>query len=165
MNLALVVVALVACAAVAAWVLWPLWRGVALLDPVDPRAVALLARRESILASLRDIDADHADGRLGDAAHAAMRGDLVRQGSAVLAALDSLEADSVSRTRDFLEDLEAEIAAIHGTPASRVGRDAGDDTDDTGAIRICGACGRRAVAGDAFCSKCGMVLGAGDGGS
>ncbi len=110
-GLALLALAAGALAGVVAWVVRPL-RGAALpLDPPDPRAVALLARREAILASLRDLDADHADGRLGDADHAALRQDLVAQGVATLAALDRLADANAGRAAELAAAIEAEVAA------------------------------------------------------
>ena len=50
---------------VSAYVALPLWRGVTPIAPPDPRAVELLARREAILATLRDLDADLADAPSG----------------------------------------------------------------------------------------------------
>lgn len=182
MSVALVALALAACAAVAGWVLLPLWRGATTLEHVDPRVVALLARRESILASIRDVDADLVAGRLDAAAHATMRDDLVRVGANVLAALDAIEADATHRTRDYLRRLEDEVAALRGvarvvdspntgaTPGSdaRVDDDdtrvAGDDTQAVGGYAQaagsdpCPGCGRRVALGDRFCARCGRPL-------
>ena len=108
--LAFLLVAGILLVGVTAWVVRPLLGGAMPLDPPDPRAVALLARREAILASLRDLDSDHAEGRLGDADHAALRQDLVAQGVATLAALDRLAEASAGRTAELAAAVEAEVA-------------------------------------------------------
>jgi hypothetical protein len=97
---------------VTVWVVRPLLGGAVMLDPPDPRAVALLSRREAILASLRDLDSDHTEGRLGDADHAALRQELVAQGVATLAALDRLAEASAGRTAELAAAVEAEVAAV-----------------------------------------------------
>lgn len=84
--------ALLALAFALAWVAAPLWRGAPAPTADDPRVVALLAEREAILAALRDLDADAADGRLAPDDHRALRVETVARGAAVLAALDAVAA-------------------------------------------------------------------------
>jgi len=158
MDLSLIILAVLVTLVVAAWVVAPLVRGVVTLDPPEPRAVALLARREAILASLRDLDADHADGRLGAADHAALRRDLVARGAATLAALDRLAADAAGRAAALAADVEAEVEALGG------GARAGVAASDGVANIRCPVCGRQGGAGDRFCAGCGRRLGGeGDG--
>lgn len=162
------------CVAAVAWVVWPVLRGTFPLAPPDPRAVALLARREAILANLRDLDADRADGRLGEAEHARLRAEVVQQGAAVLAALDRIAASAASRTDALVAALEADIgAAARGAPeppapdapapAAAMPPAALATTPamqpDTAAVAMCPACGKRARAGDRFCAACGQPLG------
>lgn len=104
-------------AAVAWWVSMPLRRGELPLDAPDQRAVALLAQREAVLASLRDLEADHASGRVADAPYAAQRTELVTRGAATLAALDAVAADLGGRAAALAEAIEAEVAAASGSRA------------------------------------------------
>jgi hypothetical protein len=132
---------------VAAYVAAPLWRGVVPVAPPDPRAVALLARREAVLAALRDLDADLADGRLGADDHAAQRAEVAARGAAVLTALDELAAETAGESAAISATIEHEVAALSRSAAD--GR--------TGA---CPDCGRATAPGDRFCPGCGRALGA-----
>jgi len=82
--------AALAAAAVTAWVLRPL-RGGAAHRPARPGAPpALAAERDAALALLRDLDADHADGRLGEADWTLLRAEALARAAAAVAALDAL---------------------------------------------------------------------------
>lgn len=111
-QVALVVAAIALVAGLVAWVGLPLWRGDAGGDVPDPRVVALLAEREATLAALRDLDADHADGRVTDADYAALRAEAVARGAAALDALDALARDAAGRNARLLEAVEREVAAL-----------------------------------------------------
>ncbi len=103
--------------AVWAWVLAPLWRGGHSAAGPDPRVIGLLAEREAALASLRDLDADAADGRIGPADHARLRAETIAQGASILAALDRLaegEAGSAAQRTAWIESELARRAATRG---------------------------------------------------
>lgn len=179
LHLALLGAGVIACLAAVAWVVLPVARGTVPLAPPDPRVVALLARREAILANLRDLDADRADGRLGEAEHARMRADVVQQGADVLAALDRISAMATRRAETLLAALEADVSARLGTltptarpatgdagppaPARPATDDAGPPaptrpaTDDAGPLAPAPP-----VAVPAVCAECGAVARAGD---
>jgi hypothetical protein len=131
-------------AVVATWVALPLIRGVPDAPSADPRAVALLAEREAVLATLRDLDADHAAARLDEVSYQAMRADAVERGVRVLGALDALETARAGETADLVAEIEREIAARAAAPAVRVER--------------CARCGRAVAADDRFCAGCGEPL-------
>lgn len=171
LHLALLGAGVIACLAAVAWVVLPVARGTVPLAPPDPRVVALLARREAILANLRDLDADRADGRLGEAEHARLRADVVQQGADVLAALDRISAVAARRAETLLAALEADVSARLGTSAATI-RPAPDDTGPLAPIRpaalpvlpvaapaVCAECGAVARAGDRYCAACGHPLG------
>lgn len=135
-----------AAVAVVAWVARPLFGGPMPLDTPDPRAVALLARREVALSTLRDLDADHDEGRIEDAAYQGLRAQVVAEGASTLAALDRLAETAAGRSADLAARVASDLAA-------RVGADtvAGDASK-------CPSCGQTARPGDAFCSRCGAPL-------
>jgi hypothetical protein len=110
-ELVAIAVVAVSAGAVVLWVLRPLLEGPQPMDTLDPRVVALLSRREAVLAGLRDLDADHADGRLGDEAYEALRGEMVADGATALAALDRLAASTAGRTEELTARVEADVAA------------------------------------------------------
>lgn len=175
-HVALLGAGALACVGAVAWVVWPVLRGTFPLAPPDPRAVALLARREAILANLRDLDADRADGRLSEAEHARLRAEVVMQGTAVLAALDRIAATAASRTDALVAAIEADVgAAARGAPEPGAEPEApapavamppnasataaAVQPDAAAAAAMCPACGKRAREGDRFCAACGQPLG------
>jgi hypothetical protein len=134
---------------VAMYVGRPLLGGAAALDPVDPRAVALLTEREAVLATIRDLDADHAGGRLPESDYQRLRAESVQRGVTLLAALDGLAAEAAGATAALSAELEAEVAAARGATGARPPG------------QYCPACGHACGAADRFCGGCGQTLPAG----
>jgi hypothetical protein len=144
-----------ACAAMATVVVWavrPLFGPVAGPRPPDPRAAALLARREALLAALRDLDADVGDGRIAQADYPSIRADLVRRGAEVLAALDDL-----SERPAGCSPLPAAAAApVEAAPAAEA------LVADEAVSACCRACDQDLAPGDRFCRRCGAAVTPGD---
>jgi hypothetical protein len=141
----------------AAWISLPLWRGGAPVLPPDPRAVALLAEREAVLATLRDLDADLAAGRITAEEHAPLRARAVQRGVVTLAALDRLEADYAGQAARLAAAIEADVVAARqaeARPAPAGG--AGAPGRSTGA---CGRCGGSLGPADPACGRCGQPVG------
>ena len=136
--------ALAAIVATAAWIAWPLLLGRVPADPPDARAVALLARRESALATLRDLELDYADGRLKEVDYRASRERTIAEGAAALAALDSLNEDLAGRSGALAARVESDVASARGA--------------GTEEARECGQCGQVAAVSDRYCSSCGARL-------
>lgn len=128
---------------VATWVIAPLFQGVVPEGRTDDKIVRLLARREAVLASLRDLDADYEDDRLGERDYDRLRSDALAEGAAILGALEEL-AQGADR------EIEAAIARIEEEVAGRRG--------GSSAARACPDCGRVAAAGDTYCARCGVRL-------
>jgi hypothetical protein len=146
----------------------------------EPGAIDhLLFERERLLAQLRDLDFDHATGKIGAGDHAAQRAQLVAQGVAILKQLDAaapgagvagdaqpgsspdgVEA-AVARARAGMRQappvaaagsddaLEALIAQRRQTPAA--------PATDARLALACHQCGAAVNANDRFCPKCGAV--------
>jgi hypothetical protein len=137
------------------------------------RADQLAAERESLLTALRDLDFDHATGKIGDEDYAPQRAQLVAQGVAVLKQLDgvlskSKEAFSPAAgegTVSAEDEIERAIAARRKTQAAP---NAADQIEAEVAARrkpaptanavTCPHCGAAAKPGDRFCPKCGQTL-------
>lgn len=154
----LILLALAGALALLAWVLAPMWQGAAPFAPPDPRAVALLARRQAALASLRDLDADFAAGRLPEAEYRALRASVVAEGAATLAALDHLAAASAADSAELVAGIEAEVAAA-GAPSARPSPSAGDHAGARPPeARPCPNCGRPSEPDARFCAACGRAL-------
>ena len=125
----------------------------------------LLAEEEKVLATLQELDLDHAMGKVLSGDYQAQRAALVAQGAAVLKAIDEAElTGSLGRTeaarpmtgearpaaaqpRSEQDEIEAEIARRRRVKGSQSG--------------TCGQCGKPVVPGDQFCSHCGSPLAAG----
>jgi hypothetical protein len=133
------------------WIATPVVKGVVSTSEPDPRAVALLARREAVLASLRDLEADHRDGRLSDQQYNDLRKRALAEGAATLAALDSIAEQSETRAAKVVAELEAELAKAGGGD-----RPVAEPVDR--AVNFCPACGERCGSGDRFCAGCGERL-------
>lgn len=137
----------------------------------------LIAERESVLNALRDLDFDHATGKLTTEDHAAQRGELVARGAAILKELDALSATETADTpEDALEaairarrttaetsppadPIEAAIAQRRRAPVAPTnGGHAKTSNVRTAGSRTCPKCGRAAQAADRFCAKCGTPL-------
>ena len=103
------------------WILRPLWSGEADAFGTDPRVVALLAEREVALADLRDLDADHLDGRIAGEDHQRLRGDVLARGAEILAALDGLAADEAGGVARRAAWVEAELERMLDESSSGVG--------------------------------------------
>lgn len=157
-----------------AWVLAPIWRGGLPVEAPDPRVLALLERREALLASLRDLDDDHRDGLVDARSHAGLRADLLQRGGEILAALDRLADERAGESSRLGAELEAEIAALvrdagssearsgdagpAGHAAAAMGTEGdGDPQGGTAEPRACAGCGRRLAADARFCDACGQA--------
>jgi cytochrome c-type biogenesis protein CcmI len=87
-----VALALVVAGVIAALVLAPVLRGrTEGPAPEDPRMADLEARREAKYRELRDLEADHAAGKLSDADFERTRGELRAEAVAILAQIDDLQ--------------------------------------------------------------------------
>ena len=120
----------------------------------DP-ASHLAAERETLLAALRDLDFDHATGKINTEDYTAQRAQLVAQGVNVLKNMDRLRAGGrpAGATAELQTpvDLEAQIEAR--VAARRRGQSA-----KPASAGFCPQCGSPFQADDRFCHKCGASL-------
>lgn len=141
----------------------------------------LLARRESLYTQIRELDFDHATGKITDADHAPLRAQLVAEAADVLRRIDALSVAAPAGQDDELEaaiaarrkrrpaavassddDLEAAIAARRKRKPETAARLDAELEAEIAARRKtlnCPACGKPIQAGDAFCAKCGTPIG------
>jgi RNA polymerase subunit RPABC4/transcription elongation factor Spt4 len=131
-------------------------------------ADALLFRRERLLIQLRDLDFDHATGKIADDDYAAQRAGLVAEGVEVLKALDTLglsAAPSNGAAGSPEDEIEAAIAQARGLAplppdeaveaAVRAARQTAPAAPAAATARACGNCGAGVQPDDRFCPKCG----------
>jgi hypothetical protein len=92
--------------AVAAFVLWPLLRSQRqLVVSVPARIADLQARRQYLVQAIRDVDFDHASGKMLDEEYEETRGKYVREAAIVLRDLEK-EAGG------FDEEIDVEILQL-----------------------------------------------------
>jgi hypothetical protein len=145
----------------------------------ESRLETLLARRESLYTQIRELDFDHATGKITDADHAPLRARLVDEAADVLRQIDALtgaapsadalEAAIAARRKRKLPtaasvdaDIEAAIAARRKRQPETTASDEADLEAVIAAHRkklTCPNCGKPVNAGDAFCAKCGAAIG------
>ncbi|MBP1623300.1 MAG: hypothetical protein H6Q07_1320 [Acidobacteria bacterium] len=141
-----------ACAALVlvagCYILFPLFRqakGTPELDlPDETDLDRLLDRKAVVYRSLRDLDFEHAMGRLSDADYQRLQADYKNDAALLLQELDQL-GDS----EDLDKSIERDIAARKTAPAA--------PGTERKAYR-CPSCGAETVPGKKYCADCGKRL-------
>ena len=111
----------------------------------------LLAERDGIYATLRDLELDRQLGKLDEADYNALRDKYMTQASNVLQRLDALQGKGAAAGANAA--LEQEISARRKTQ-DRKNKSANANPSEG----FCRNCGRPYKVGDKFCSKCGRAL-------
>jgi len=104
---------------------------------------ALIAQREAALTELRDLDFDHATGKVGDDDYTEQRARLVAKGATVLRQLAERKDAPATEPEDEIEQL---ITVRRATRRKKP------------APTICPHCAARITPDDRFCAKCGTKL-------
>lgn len=140
--------------------------------------LSLEAQRESLYTQIRELDLDHATGKVNDEDYTRLRVDLVAQAAVVLKQIDGVAqppAASTGAAPAGEDDVEALIAARRKTrsalAATTSAAPKAADADAEAAIAArrksatpaagelkCPQCGKPITADDAFCAKCGTAL-------
>jgi ribonuclease HII len=173
-----ILIGLVILAAIAFYVSRPLVqaRGAANVD--DTVALTLEAQRESLYTQIKELDLDHATGKVNNEDYTRLRAELVAEAAAVLKQIDGvLQAPAPTPLQAVAagDDVEAMIAARRKTRSnttttrSAAPKTAEADLEAAIAARRktapavasdlkCPQCGKPINADDAFCAKCGAAL-------
>jgi hypothetical protein len=159
MDIGSLLLALALLLLVAAFVARPLIEQVAHRNGAsnDLPADDLIARRETVLVELRDLDFDHSTGKVSAADYQTQRARLVAQGADILRALDQFSSPQSPNPQRTLDDeIESLVAARRkgraATPAPR-GAAASHRLGS-----FCPQCGQPVVANDKFCAHCGAKI-------
>lgn len=148
MDFLLAFAVLIAALAVLAY---PLYR--AQRQPVRINASTLdnlLAERDGIYATLRDLETDKELGKLDDADYNALREKYMTQAAAVLQELDLLRGQGSAAAASA--EIETQVAALRKSPVTK------RTSARASSGRHCKNCGRACDEGDKFCAKCGHAL-------
>jgi hypothetical protein len=122
-------------------------------DEAASAAGDLITQREAILIELRELDFDHAIGKISDDDHAAQRARLVARGAELLRLLDKLPADEAPGPAG---DLDAEIERL--VSARRKPQAPAAARRQLAASARCPSCRRPTALDDKFCPHCGAKL-------
>ncbi len=118
---------------------------------VNPRLSQLQAQRDRVLDALREMDMDHAMGKLPEPDYRAERAALAAYGASVLRQIDDL--GGLSALQDEVgSGLEAELEAAVARLRQPVSTAESQD-------KFCTRCGEAVMIGDRFCANCGEPIG------
>lgn len=125
-------------------------------------AEALLAEREALLVALRDLDFDHAVGKITTEDYTPQRAQLAAQAVAVLKQMDALGLSPATETVEAqIERAVASRRAAAAPPTADAQMEAAiaarRQTAPAGGA-VCAHCHTPAGADDRFCAKCGRAL-------
>jgi hypothetical protein len=177
-----ILIGLIILAGSAYYIIRPLRRPRAGARSADA-VLSLEAQRDAVYVQIKELDLDHATGKVNDDDYARLRAELVAQAAQILKQIDGVvppAAIPVSaaaagvplRSADTAvdADVEAMIAACRKTRSAKAAPPAALDTDVEAAIAArrkttpaavsltCPTCGKPIKADDAFCAKCGTAL-------
>ncbi|HTP09117.1 MAG TPA: zinc ribbon domain-containing protein [Anaerolineae bacterium] len=176
MDILAIPIGLILLAALVFYISRPLLQARRAVKSDGADALPLEAQRESLYTQIKELDLDHATGKVNDQDYTRLRADLVAQAAAVLKQIDgvlrqpapvaapvaaddvesliaarrktrsSMAATKVAASKTTDGDIEAVIAARRKTPAPAA------------SALTCPHCGKPINADDAFCAKCGTAL-------
>lgn len=134
-----------------AFVAYPLFRctdelDVAFVGNTDPLWEGLVTQRDATYSAIKDLENDHAMGKLSDADYRSLRAKYEMKAVAILQELDNLNGStSIGRSGAPSEDsIEREVVRLRRAP--------------TNASLVCPKCETPYAADDVFCAKCGTSL-------
>ena len=159
-----------------ALVAYPLFRrsdelDVAFVGLSDPVLENLVTQRDATYSAIKDLENDHAMGKLSDQDYRSLRAKYEMKAVAILQELDAFSGskpDGKSSANDEL--IENEVARLRrGSPSGSLKCPkcgTAHTADDVFCAKCgtslrgarCPSCGKRAALGDKFCSKCGATI-------
>lgn len=137
---------------------YPLYR--ARTQPIAVNASTLddlLAQRDGVYATLRDLDTDRQLGKLDTADYTALREKYMARAADIMRELDTLRGEGDGKAAS--EEIEQEVAALRKrSPVVAKKPQAKKEIAPETEKMFCTNCGRAYTPGDKFCAKCGHAL-------
>jgi hypothetical protein len=141
------------------------------LSANEHRASSLLAERDRVLDSIRELDMDYAMGKISPEDYGDQRGGLLRRGAEILRQLDEMAPNIPLPETGHPPELDAGLlpqgfAAVASTPVSTLEFDyelenlvsARRQSRSIKAAGFCHRCGNPIHQKDRFCSRCGATV-------
>lgn len=159
-NLELIVTLLILSAAFLA-LAYPLYRARTQALTVNASTLDdLLAERDGVYATLRDLELDKQLGKLDDADYYALHEKYMARAAVLLRELDTLRGEGDGK--DASAEIEKEVAALRNKTTDN-GQQTTDNSKTLSVTRHpsdlhCTNCGRPYKPGDKFCARCGRAL-------
>ncbi|MBI5035124.1 MAG: zinc ribbon domain-containing protein [Chloroflexi bacterium] len=159
-----------------ALVAYPLFRrsedlDVAFVGVSDPVYENLVTQRDATYSAIKDLENDHAMGKLSDHDYRSLRAKYEMKAVAILQELDAFSGSKSDHTPTANDELiESEVARLRRNSASGAMNcpkcGTAHTADDVFCAKCgtslrgvrCPSCGKRAALGDKFCSKCGATI-------
>lgn len=181
MELFAILMGIVLLAGLAFYVSRPLLQAKRLAKAGSADAFSLEAQRESLYTQIKELDMDHATGKVNDEDYAPLRAELIAQAADVLKQIDGVGTTSADSPAPATtpaavqaDEVEAMIAARRKTRSASAAKPADVNVEAAIAARrktaapaasassvdspTCPTCGKPINADDAFCAKCGSAL-------
>ena len=129
------------------------WQGTGTLDN-------LLAQRDGLYASLRDLDQDLALGKLDNADYERLKARYMMRAAETLARLDAIRAETQRSDDELTKSIEKEVLALRGKikPKRQAPAAGKANVQVKAAAGYCRNCGAPHQSGDKFCTRCGQKL-------
>jgi hypothetical protein len=126
----------------------------------------LLAHRDGVYATLRDLDMDRQLGKLDAADYHALREKYMTRAAEILEQLDALRGESISLSNASVQEASAEIERQVAALRRRTSNDKeriepqnrSASVSHRSSLLRCTSCGRPYSAGDQYCAQCGHAL-------
>lgn len=137
---------------------YPLYRAHAQTVTVNASTLDdLLAERDGVYATLRDLELDRQLGKLDAADYNALHEKYMMRAAQILQELDTLRGKGAGEEAGA--EIEKEVAALRQKTTDDRRRTASKQEQEAGKKELrCANCGRPYSAGDKFCARCGRAL-------
>ena len=145
--------ALLLAALAITYVVWPLWQGDTTLHLADDSVLAeLLARKDAVLLSIKELEFDYQTGKLSSEDFERLNSRLRQQAIGLLRQIETSAPDSAAL------EAELEAAILHQRQTAKQPMATVRTGTAVGDRRFCPQCGNAVTAAAKFCANCGTSL-------